>query len=330
VRRRGGFALVAALWLLIALSAAGLDAALRSQSQRLAAANRLDASRAQEAALAGGDYARSRLTAALLERAEELRAEAARRGVTQQRGRVPGMSQEDPWRAPGELVPQGMLLGDAEFLLDVRDTGERLHLNTATEEMLRQFLSEGLRIDFAWADRVTQAVLDWRDEDDLPRLNGAERDEYVAAGAAVLPPNRPFTSVDELRHVLGVTPELFAAARPYLTVTGSGRINLNAAPEPVLIAVPTFTPAAAAELLRRRDAGQFPRSMNELRALLGPAYGAPTGNELTRLNRQITYATNEVEIVAVGRIQGSPVSATVRTVVARANTEAIMVWRRIE
>ena len=62
-KRRSGFALVATLWLLIALGAVGLDAALRSRTRRQAAANVLDGARARAAALAGSEYARSMLTA---------------------------------------------------------------------------------------------------------------------------------------------------------------------------------------------------------------------------------------------------------------------------
>jgi type II secretory pathway component PulK len=331
--RRDGFVLVAALWLIVALGAVGLDAAVRSQSQRLAAANQLDNARAREAALAGSEYARSRLTAALLERADELRAEAARAGrssVQTQRAVMAALSRDDPWHDPAGLVAPALELGDAAFQLDVQDTGLRLNINTATEEMLHNFLGQGLRIDFAWADRLTQAILDWRDGDDLPRVNGAERDEYLAAGAAVLPANAPFGSIDELRHVLGMTPELFAAIRPLVTVRGSGRINVNAAPEAVLLAVPTFTPAVAAELLRRRSAGQLPRSSAELRAILGLRYRAPTGTELANFNRRVTYATNEVEIVAAGAVSGSPVSATVASIVARSDAAALLVWRRME
>ena len=76
--RRDGFVLIAALWLLVALGAVGLDVSLRSRSRRLAAANLVDETRARGAAFAGAEYARSRLTSAMLGRAEELRADAAR------------------------------------------------------------------------------------------------------------------------------------------------------------------------------------------------------------------------------------------------------------
>ena len=78
-RDRGGFVLVAALWLLVALAAVGLDASLRSRERTRAAANVLDETRARAAATAGTEYARSRLTAALLGEADELRSQAMER-----------------------------------------------------------------------------------------------------------------------------------------------------------------------------------------------------------------------------------------------------------
>jgi type II secretory pathway component PulK len=332
--RRSGFVLMAALWLIVALSAVGLDAALRSQSQRLAAANQLDAVRAREAALAGSEYARSRLSAALQERREQIAAEVARQtGLSAAQARnafLAQTTQDDPWYEPARYLVPTLLLGEAEFAVDARDTGLLLNINSATEEMLLNFFAQGMRIDFAWADRLTQAILDWRDVDDLPRVGGAERDEYLAAGAAVLPANRPFNDVDELRHVLGMTPELFAAVRPHLTTVGSGRINVNAAPEEVLAAVPTFSPAVVALVLRLRDAGEHVRNTTALRNALGSGYTPPTGTALQEFNRRVTFAANEVEIVSRGQVAGSPVTATVRSVVGRSESAALLLWRRIE
>ena len=49
----GGFALIAVLWLLVALSAIGVQAALETRTERLAAANLLDQTRSREVAMAG-------------------------------------------------------------------------------------------------------------------------------------------------------------------------------------------------------------------------------------------------------------------------------------
>jgi type II secretory pathway component PulK len=332
---------MAALWLLIALGAVGLEVSLRNRTRRLAAANLLDEMRARTSAEAAIEYTRSRLASAMLGRADELRAEAAARATTpaaRQRANRLDMSTlfrqsdpaEDPWREPEELVPPTVAVGDVDATLNLRDTGAALNANEADEQMLRQFLGQGLRIDYALADELTQSILDWRDEDELPRINGAEREQYIEFGAAVLPANRPFANLNELRHVLGMTSELFDQMRPYLTLVSSGRINVNAAPEPVLLALPGFTPVAAASLMRMRQAGQFPRSAQELRAIL-PASAVNALNDNQReFTRRAAFTTDEIEIDVQVDLPGSPVSARALVVVARATTGASVVWRKIE
>jgi type II secretory pathway component PulK len=339
--RRGGFVLVAALWLLVALGAVGLDAALRSRTRRLAAANLVDETRAMAAAVAGTEYARSRLTAAMLDRAEELRSDALRRARTDAaRSRVSRQSVrsfmsgqdplEDPWREPELLVEREMLFGDARYGLRLRDTGAALNLNTANEETLRDFFAQGMRVDYADADHLAQAILDWRDEDEIPRLDGGEREQYLKERMPVLPANRDFAELDEVRHVMGMTQELYEQASPYLTLIGSGRINVNAAPEPVLLALPGMTPGAAQELIRMRESGYVPRSGNELRQLLPFASGSGTQADRARFDRLTTYTTNEVEIISVGRVEGSPIRVEARVVVGRSNSGAVVLWRRVE
>lgn len=60
---------------------------------------------------------------------------------------------------------------------------------------------------------VAIAILDWLDEDDEPRdPNGAELDYYEGLGTKYTPANGPFTSVEELLLVRGVTPQLLFGA----------------------------------------------------------------------------------------------------------------------
>jgi type II secretory pathway component PulK len=335
---REGFALVAALWLLVALGSVGLQAALASRARRQAAANLLDEVRARAAVVAGTEYARSRLTAAMLGRAEELRAEAMEqsRGRNQRRAATASVSRlfrsanplEDPWREPQDLVVPEMVFGDARYALLLRDVGAALNLNEATEDMIRQFFSLGMEMDFAEADQLAQAIQDWRDEDEIPRINGGEREEYLEDGALVLPPNRDFVEIDELRHVRGMTPELYVRAAPHLTLIGDGDINLNSAPEPVLLAVPGMDPGAVVEILRLRDSGYLPRSDREFQALLPSV--APILETLGReFTGRTTYTTDQVEILAQGWVDGGVVQVTSRVVVGRGNREAEVQWREV-
>jgi type II secretory pathway component PulK len=235
----------------------------------------------------------------------------------------------NPWRDPAQLIESGLTVSDLQFTLDVRDGGAALNINTATEQMLRQFLGQGIGLDYPTADRITQAMLDWRDEDELPRTNSGERQDYIDAGAAVLPANRRFADVDELRHVMGMTPELLEQIRPFVTVIGSGRINVNAATVEVLCALPGYRPAHWAQLVRLRDAGQFAANTAQLRRMLGVS-GTQPANQQQEFDRRVSFTTTEVVIVSEGRIENSPVRARATTVVAQTPAGAGVTWQKIE
>jgi type II secretory pathway component PulK len=222
-----------------------------------------------------------------------------------------------------------MVFGDARYALVLRDVGAALNLNEASETMLRQFFAQGMGMDYAEADELAQAILDWRDEDEIPRLNGGEREEYLDAEALVLPPNRDFVEIDELRHVRGMTPELYVQAAPHLTLIGDGDININSAPEPVLLAVPGMDEAAATTILRLRDSGYLPRSDRELMAMVPGAVAESVDIMGREFRGRSTYTTDQVEILAQGWVDGGVVQVTSRVVVERNNEGARVVWREV-
>ena len=321
----------------MALGAVALDVSLRTRARRLAAAQALDEGRARAMALAGTEYARARLGSAVMGRAEELRSEVrttrSRQSVAERVLQAMGSSSyaaEDPWREPLTLVEATGTFADGAYALHLRDTGAALNLNYATEDMLRQFFAQGLRVDYGLADRLAQGILDWRDEDDILLLNGGEREAYLADGAPVLPANRPFDELEELRWVRGMTEEIYAAARPYLTLTSSGRVNVNAAPEPVLLALPGMTAGGATELVRLRDGGVLPRRTNDLEEILSAGAWAAIAELENEFSRRVTYSTDEVEIVSDGWIEGSPVRVRAVVVVSRGVTGATVVWRKAD
>jgi type II secretory pathway component PulK len=340
MRRRGttaraGFALIATLWLLVALGAVGLSAALSSRVRRQAAANVLDDARARAAAHAATEYARSRLSAALVGQADELRAEAmdrARSSRSSRRAESRSVRRlfedvdplEDPWRSPQELIVEEMAFGEARYAILMRDIGAALNVNEADEEMLRQFFSLGLGVDYADADRLAQAVLDWRDEDEIARINGGERDEYLEEGALVLPANRDFVEIDELRHVLGMTRELYERASRHLTLLGDGDVNVNAAPREVLLALPGMTEGGAEEILRLRDGDLLPRSDGQLREMV------PLAADLDRdFRSRTTFTTDQVEILVEAWVDGGLVRVNSRVVVSRSDLGANVVRREV-
>ncbi|ABI67052.1 MAG: general secretion pathway protein K [Maricaulis maris] len=115
-------------------------------------------------------------------------------------------------------LPVEVLIG--EYLVSVEaGPGQRLtDLNMANDEQLTALFVRLGESQVA-AETIADRILDWRDTDDDERARGAERAAY-AARPDDAPQNRAFASVEELRHVLGLTPRQFACAATHLTVLG--------------------------------------------------------------------------------------------------------------
>ena len=89
------------------------------------------------------------------------------------------------------------------------DEGGKISLNRADEALLRKVF-ETLGLDSRRRRRrSSDAILDWRDSDDLHRLHGAEDEYYLKLPEPYRAKNGPFDSVDELLQVRGITRELF-------------------------------------------------------------------------------------------------------------------------
>ena len=312
--RRNGYALLAALWLLVALSVASLALSTLAHERRLAAANLVEHTQALSAAQAGVEQLRSRL---------------ARRLIGGAGLQVGSMAMMDPWHGVDSVLSDTIALGEAHFRVIAHDAGTQLNLNRASEDELRR-LFVALRIDAGDADRLAQCILDWRDPDDLHRARGAERDAYLAAGVAVLPRNGPFQTLPELRSVLGMTPALYDRIRPSLTLLGSGQVNLNTADVPVLLALPGMTEEAVAVLFRYRRQQRRLASVTDLERDLSPGPRQVLVQAIPELLPQVTTDVREVAVESVGFLSGSPVVARVTGLLVRAGSTVFYVWSRAE
>src|SRR5207247_975234 len=83
----------------------------------------------------------------------------------------------------------------------------------------------------AAGNELVDSILDWRDSDDVPRLHGAEVDDYgqVFLSRGRLPYNAPFKSLQEVLLVKHMTPAIYfghvefdTAANEYRKVRGLG------------------------------------------------------------------------------------------------------------
>lgn len=154
-------------------------------------------------------------------------------------------------------VPDGrpyyMEFGDAVIEMRITDESGRIDLNRTPAELLVElFLSRGVDEQVAW--QLADAIEDWRDPDDLPRLYGAEIDEYLAEGYPYGPANQAFQSVDELQQVMGVSFDLFQQLENLLTVHGrGGQVNPAFAPAEVLAAMPDMDLESAQMFVEERQ-----------------------------------------------------------------------------
>lgn len=108
---------------------------------------------------------------------------------------------------------------------------------------------------------LADAVADWIDPDQEPRLpGGAEDQEYLLLHPPYRAANRPLQSVTELRPVKGFSAEVYRRIAPFLTALPERTpININTAPLPVLVTLaPDLQPDAVEALIEGRGLQGYP------------------------------------------------------------------------
>ena len=180
----------------------------------------------------------------------------------------------------------------------IEEAGTRLDLNRAAPEALRSLLGN---------DSLVDAVLDWRDADDLPRPYGSEREWYAAHGRRP-PRNGPLADAAELRLVRGFNSATVRRLEPLLTTSGGVEVDLNAAPAAVLASLPGLDAPAVAMILARRAAAPL-RSTDELLTLLPQASRTALLGRYQEFTSRAAYAPGRV-LFRVRGVAGRPALVT--------------------
>ncbi len=156
----------------------------------------------------------------------------------------PARQRRYPMRQPVSCVAGS----EGVVTVEIDDEGGKADLNFADTVLLQRIFT-GLGSSRADASRFADAIADYRDSDDLRRLNGAEADDYHRAGLAYGPANGPFTATEELGQVLGLPRDLVARLLPLVTVhSGSPSVDIAFAPPDLAAALAggtVLTPAIA-------------------------------------------------------------------------------------
>ena len=305
---RRGFALLASVWLMVAIAAVAMEASWLARVRRLATANVLEEAQARAAADAGLEHARARLARALSDR-----------------GDVGAVGLVDPWRfAAG--ASDTVAMGSARYVFSVRDDGATFDVNRAGEDEVRRLLV-ACGADDALAARTAQRIADWRDPDTHRRSQGAERTEYLAAGARDLPRDADVQRVSELDGVLEMPAVPWSCARAALSVGGVGQVNVNTAPRDVLRALPGMSEAGVEVLLASRRDGARIGNFVEFTERIPPALREGVMRASDRLLPRLSYDTYAVRVHSEGWVQGSPVRVSAEALMVRGGGTVFVQWR---
>lgn len=224
MKQQRGVALIIVLWISVLLAIVIGSYLLLGRVESLQARNLVDTVRARYAAEAG-----------------------MHRAVIELRN--PEIEQR--WLGDGR--PYTFMLDQIEIEVRIQDETGLIDMNLADEQMLTAlFQSVGLE-ESEMLDLI-DAILDWRDADDLPRLNGAEDEAYSSAGLPYGPKNANFDTVGEVQQVLGMNFALFQKIEPSITVfSGRQSVNPAFAPQSVLQILPGMDPNLAEQFIQQRE-----------------------------------------------------------------------------
>jgi len=213
----------------------------------------------------------------------------------------PGEDGRIPWRI--NTAPPQLVFGHGSATVRIDNESGKVNLNLADEGLLRLWIS-GLDIGETEKNTIIDAILDWRDGDDLHRLNGAENDFYQSLPEPYPCKNGDFESVAELMRVKGVTPEIFHGGLSRMATVYPGRkflqekegwtdgqkrpegqfdynrININAASPELVGMLPGFSEEAVDSIVAYRQEKDF-RTNAELLEIIDPKEFAGVSNFLT-------------------------------------------------
>jgi general secretion pathway protein K len=305
---QSGLALIMVLWILSILSVLALELGHAGRMELKIASNNKEETQSYYIARAG-----------------------IQRGIAQILAQLEKESQVSQWDFSGEKRSLPFAHGTME--ITVADESGRINLNSMDDVglalALRQVLNS-MGVESPLQDIVIDSILDWRDRDNLHRINGAEDNHYRSLRVPYEAKDGPLDSLEELLMVRGVTPEIFFGrstpeaagdnseriglrdvATVYPRLGGNQKPDVNLAPRKVLIALGTTEDEAESIARYRRD-NQI-NGEDQLKAALGTS-GLPPW--VTHFAYAPSRRERAFQVEASGSVEGSSAKRLVRATVA--------------
>ena len=180
-----------------------------------------------------------------------------------------GEHHDEKWN-PGKN-PYSVTIGDRNCDVYLSPENGKINLNGLNDknrEILVTFLKK-MDIDDFDADIITDSILDWIDTNDLTHINGAEDGYYGSLPSSYKAKDAPFSSIEELALVRGVTPDIFENIKEFITVYGNKEIsvNVNLASKEVLSSIPGLPGDIVHELSLYMEENGLISNVEELREI---------------------------------------------------------------
>ncbi|OAI58137.1 hypothetical protein AYO49_00025 [Verrucomicrobiaceae bacterium SCGC AG-212-N21] len=163
-----------------------------------------------------------------------------------------------PQIRPGDPALKQTIGTDGGFEVNIISEGARIPVNYLTDQRFRDIV---YNLFIIWkvppqeAETAVDSLADWVDTDNEQRTSGAEKDYYTGQGYPDFPRQQGFGSMDEmlLSRGMDVIERLKPDWRNYFSVYGDGLIDLNYAPNDILMAVGDVEATGAETLIRERN-----------------------------------------------------------------------------
>jgi general secretion pathway protein K len=208
------------------------------------------------------------------------------------------------------------------------DEAGKININRADEQTLRRTFTN-LGVEEPARTVLVDSIMDWRDSDDLHRVNGAENEYYRSLNPSYTAKNGPFESLEDLLWVRGVTADLFygygdfdgprrqredrVGLRDVFTIESPiDRVNLRTASAEVIHALVGIPLEKGRAFVEERQKLSGDKTVADLLPLLG------IGASDAALQQFVFSNPSIITVEAEGRVAQSSVSRRIKGVVRAA------------
>lgn len=173
------------------------------------------------------------------------------------------------WRADGS--PYIIPMANGQIVIKMMDESGKIDINNLND--VSGIILKNLLINSGVSDEdasiIVDSILDWKDADDLRRLNGAENDYYMSLSKPYKAKDAKFDTLEELLLVKGMRQDILFGNNEkkgiieFITLhSNSTTVNLLYAPREVLLAIPGLTIELVEEIISKREALTASVSLN--------------------------------------------------------------------